>query len=298
MHLRSTTKNLPLLALFCVHSHQRSHLLFSPLLCCGGFPILSLPYSLLSATCSFLCFQHWFSASPIHFCFYLICSQRGWQQLFILNHPLSLQSTSVLVSPHFCVLLGPDLCYFNEPQSSEALGDQGENTHRNLDTHTQKNAGTQDCAHSNTKYAQNTRCSLEHFVTSANIMLSKMSNIDLLNQNLSFCKNSKLFHNKKRSDKCSYGYLNCTISWAHLAPLFYALYATFNGADVPLECSCYLEFTGPTFWHCAILQHETWFCLSIFWLPESKSFSRPYMVYKKNSSAVEHFNFVHIPKHI
>lgn len=151
MNLRSTTKNLPLLALFCVHSHQRSHHLFSPLLCCGGFPILSLPYSLLSATCSFLCFQHWFSASPIHFCFYLICFQCGWQQLFILNHSLSLQSSSVLVSPHFCVLLGPDLCYFKEPQSSEALGDQGENTHRNLDTHTHRRMQVPRTVHTQTQ---------------------------------------------------------------------------------------------------------------------------------------------------
>lgn len=42
-HLRSTTKNLSLLALFCVHSHQRlKPFSLLHLLCYGGFPVLSL----------------------------------------------------------------------------------------------------------------------------------------------------------------------------------------------------------------------------------------------------------------
>lgn len=150
---------MPLRALFCVHSHQRSHLLLSPCFVVKFFPVLSPPYSLLSATCPFLSFQHRVSVSPIHFCFSFICSQSGWQQLFIPNHSLCLQSTShdssVLVSPNFssllclfvslclpfCVSGSRSLCssecYFQtEPKSSEALGDQGE-IHIDRTTHTQ-----------------------------------------------------------------------------------------------------------------------------------------------------------------
>lgn len=81
--------------------------LFSDLLCCGGFPILPLPYSLFWATCSFLSVSCTVSVSPIHFCFYFIRSQCGWQHLFIQYVFCPLLPNSLSLSPRLTSVLCP-----------------------------------------------------------------------------------------------------------------------------------------------------------------------------------------------
>lgn len=91
-------QSLSLLAVFCGHLHQRLDL-FLHLLCCGGFPVLSLPYSLFSATCLFLSVSSTVSLSLQSV---FVCTS------FAFNVVGSIFSFSVY-SVSFCPSLSPSL---------------------------------------------------------------------------------------------------------------------------------------------------------------------------------------------
>lgn len=221
MHPRSTTKNLPLRALFCVHAHQRSHLLFSTCFVVEVCPVLSLPYSLLSATCSLLsvCSTGFLSLPSIFvftsFTLNVVGSSFSSSITLSPSSPHLMTSLSLFhpISP-LCFVLSLSLCLFlccwvqiseliwvlfssrTSKQSSHYLGDRvalnsKRNTQRNLHTHT--HAHTQACARTNTKYTPKcTGCTLGHDKTYSHLQMLCSEKWQILNYWFIICPLAKI----------------------------------------------------------------------------------------------------------